>query len=51
MPSMPSEALLDVNVVVAAVFADHPMHEPRGDLSPACDAFAPPPSLVLFVVS
>ena len=27
MPSMPSEALLDVNVVVAAVFADHPMHE------------------------
>jgi predicted nucleic acid-binding protein len=26
MPSMPSEALLDVNVVIASVFADHVMH-------------------------
>jgi uncharacterized protein len=26
MPSTPSEALLDVNVIVAAVFADHMMH-------------------------
>jgi predicted nucleic acid-binding protein len=26
MPSTPSEVLLDVNVRVAAVFADHPMH-------------------------
>ena len=28
MPSMPSEALLDVNVVIASVFADHVMHLP-----------------------
>ena len=26
MPSMPNEALLDVNVVIASVFADHVMH-------------------------
>jgi len=28
MPSTPTEALLDVNVLIAAVFADHLMHEP-----------------------
>jgi hypothetical protein len=28
MPSTPIEALLDVNVLVAAVFADHLMHKP-----------------------
>jgi len=28
MPSKPTEALLDVNVVIAAVFADHLMHQP-----------------------
>lgn len=28
MPSTPTEALLDVNVVVAAVFEDHVMHAP-----------------------
>ena len=27
MPSMPSNALLDVNIVIATVFADHVMHE------------------------
>ena len=26
MPATPTEALLDVNVVIAAVFADHPSH-------------------------
>lgn len=26
MPSMPTEALLDVNVIIAAVFADHVQH-------------------------
>jgi toxin-antitoxin system PIN domain toxin len=26
MPSIPTEALLDVNVIIAAVFADHVMH-------------------------
>jgi uncharacterized protein len=28
MPSKPTEALLDVNVIIAAVFADHGMHRP-----------------------
>jgi hypothetical protein len=28
MPSMPSEALLDVNVVIACVFADRLVHLP-----------------------
>jgi uncharacterized protein len=28
MPSKPIEALLDVNVLVAVVFADHSMHKP-----------------------
>ena len=28
MPSNPTEALLDVNIVIASVFADHAMHEP-----------------------
>ena len=28
MPSIPTEALLDVNVVIASVFADHVMHGP-----------------------
>ena len=28
MPSTPVEALLDVNLVIASVFADHVMHEP-----------------------
>ena len=28
MPSTPTEALLDVNVVIASVFADHVMHGP-----------------------
>jgi hypothetical protein len=27
MPSIPTEALLDVNIVVAAIFADHLMHQ------------------------
>ena len=26
MPLIPTEVLLDVNVVIASVFADHPMH-------------------------
>jgi len=26
MPSIPTEALLDVNVIIASVFADHVMH-------------------------
>lgn len=26
MPATPSEALLDVNVLIAAIFADHPSH-------------------------
>ena len=28
MPSTPTEALLDVNVIIASVFADHVMHGP-----------------------
>jgi predicted nucleic acid-binding protein len=28
MPSIPTEALLDVNVLIASVFADHSMHKP-----------------------
>lgn len=28
MPSIPTDALLDVNVVIASVFADHVMHGP-----------------------
>lgn len=28
MPSIPTEALLDVNVIIATIFADHVMHLP-----------------------
>jgi len=28
MPLIPTEVLLDVNVVIASVFADHSMHGP-----------------------
>lgn len=27
MPSIPTEALLDVNVIIASIFADHAMHQ------------------------
>jgi len=27
MPATPNEALLDVNVLIAAIFADHPAHD------------------------
>jgi toxin-antitoxin system PIN domain toxin len=31
MPSIPTDALLDVNIVIASVFADHVMHGPARD--------------------
>jgi toxin-antitoxin system PIN domain toxin len=39
MPSKPTEALLDVNVLVAAVFADHLMHGPAREFVEAVPRF------------
>ena len=52
MPSTPTEALLDVNVLIASVFADHVMHGPARSfverrMANLDDAAAP----VLFVVA
>jgi len=47
MPSTPIEALLDVNVVIASVFADHVMHGPVSVLT--IDTFLRPRSLATWV--
>jgi uncharacterized protein len=39
MPSTPGEALLDVNVLIAAVFADHTMHGPARSLLEGLERF------------
>src|SRR6266508_5378646 len=45
MPSMPSEALLDVNVVIASVFADHVMHLPARQFVQSLDRFYTTPTV------
>jgi len=44
MPSTPTEALLDVNVVVAAVFEDHVMHAPARQFVETLDRFFTTPT-------
>jgi predicted nucleic acid-binding protein len=44
MPAMPTDALLDVNVLIAAVFADHPAHvKSRAMESSFTDSIQHPP--------
>jgi hypothetical protein len=44
MPSKPTEALLDVNVVVAAIFADHLMHQPAREFVETVPCFHTTPT-------
>lgn len=39
MPSTPTEALLDVNVIIASVFSDHPMHDKARDFAESIERF------------
>jgi predicted nucleic acid-binding protein len=45
MPSIPSEALLDVNVIIASVFADHVMHLPARRFVESLDRFYTTPTV------
>ena len=45
MPSMPTEALLDVNVVIASVFADHVMHMPARGFVESLERFFTTPTV------
>jgi predicted nucleic acid-binding protein len=45
MPSIPSEALLDVNVIIASVFADHVMHLPARRFLESLDRFYTTPTV------
>ena len=45
MPSIPTDALLDVNVIIAAVFADHVMHVPARRFVEAVERFYTPPTV------
>lgn len=45
MPSIPSEALLDVNVIIAAVFADHVMHLPARRFVESLERFVTTPTV------
>ena len=44
MPVTPSEALLDVNVLIAALFADHPSHPLAGSFVETLDWFHTTPT-------
>jgi predicted nucleic acid-binding protein len=45
MPSTPTEALLDVNVIIASVFADHVMHLPARRFVESLDRFYTTPTV------
>jgi predicted nucleic acid-binding protein len=45
MPSMLSEALLDVNVIIAAVFVDHVMHLPARHFVESLERFYTTPTV------
>jgi predicted nucleic acid-binding protein len=45
MPSMPTEALLDVNVVIASVFADHINHLPARRFVESLERFYTTPTV------
>ena len=45
MPSTPTEALLDVNVVIAAIFADHLHHTPARQFVEGLDKFHTTPTI------
>ena len=45
MPLTPIEALLDVNVIIASIFADHVMHGPARGLVEALERFYTTPAL------
>lgn len=45
MPSIPTEALLDVNVIIASVFADHVMHHSARRFVESLDRFFTTPTV------
>jgi toxin-antitoxin system PIN domain toxin len=45
MPSIPTEALLDVNVVIASVFADHVNHEQARTFIESLERFCTTPTV------
>jgi hypothetical protein len=45
MPSIPTEALLDVNVIIASVFSDHVMHTPARRFLESLDRFYTTPTI------
>jgi predicted nucleic acid-binding protein len=45
MPSIPTDALLDVNVIIASVFADHDMHLPARSFVEAVERFYTTPTV------
>ena len=45
MPSIPTEALLDVNVIIASVFADHVMHRSARRFVESLDRFYTTPTV------
>lgn len=45
MPSTPTEALLDVNVIIASVFADHVMHLPARHFVESLERFYTTPTV------
>ncbi len=45
MPSTPTEALLDVNVIIATVFADHVMHLPARRFVESLERFFTTPTV------
>ena len=45
MPSIPTEALLDVNVIIASVFADHVMHRSARHFVESLDRFYTTPTV------
>jgi predicted nucleic acid-binding protein len=45
MPSTPTEALLDVNVIIASVFADHVMHLPARRLVESLERYYTTPTV------
>lgn len=45
MPSTPTEALLDVNVIIASVFADHVMHVPARRFVESLERFFTTPTV------
>jgi predicted nucleic acid-binding protein len=42
---MPTEALLDVNVIIATVFVDHVMHQPARRFVESLDRFYTTPTV------